>query len=145
MPNSAGLLGVGVDVRGEGGYVHAPPSVGANGRAYEPDERAPLADPPGWLLQRICEPQIGAQRTPASEWVGIVRDGLNSGERNFGLTRLTGHLLARDVDARLVSELVHLVNARCRPPLPAREVDRLVASICGRELRRRRERAHDRH
>jgi hypothetical protein len=36
IPNSAGRLGRGIDVRGEGGYVLAPPSVGANGNRFEP-------------------------------------------------------------------------------------------------------------
>jgi hypothetical protein len=67
----------------------------------------------------------------------MARDGLIDGERNVGLTRLVGHLLAKDVDARLVLELAHAINARCRPPLEGREVDRVVASMCGRELRKR--------
>jgi hypothetical protein len=71
-----------------------------------------------------------------SEWVRIVRDGLSEGERNSGLARLVGHLLARDVDVRLVAELSHLVNQRCRPPLAGAEVDRIVGSIAGRQVRR---------
>lgn len=136
--NSAGLLGPGLDVRGAGGYVLMPPSQGANGRRYEPDERAPLAEPPGWLLQRLSGPQNGSRRTPASEWVAIARDGLTEGQRNQGLTRLVGHLLAKDVDARLVLELAQLVNQRCRPPLAPSDVERIVESIAGRELRKRR-------
>ena len=135
--NSAGQLGPGLDVRGDGGYVIAPPSTGSNGRRYEPDERAPMAEMPTWLLERLKAVHATPQRAPASEWVAIVRDGLPEGERNHGLTRITGHLLSRDVDARLVHELVLLVNRQCRPPLGETEVSRIVESIAGRELRKR--------
>ncbi len=136
--NSVRQLGPGLDIRGDGGYVIAPPSVGANGRQWEPDERASLAELPGWLQDRLVpDREKVAQRAPASEWVMIARNGLGEGERNHGIARLTGHLLARDVDARLVLELAYLVNARFRPPLPAGEVDRVVESIAGRELRKR--------
>ncbi len=35
VPNSAGKLGPGIDVRGDGGYVIAPPSVHSNGCRYD--------------------------------------------------------------------------------------------------------------
>jgi hypothetical protein len=94
---------------------------------------------PEWLRQAATAAPHGEQRCePASTWVAMVNRGLPEGERNGGLARLVGHLLARDVDARLVGALVHLVNTRCRPPLPENEVDRIVESIAGRELRKRR-------
>jgi hypothetical protein len=138
--NSAGALGAGLDIRADGGYVLAPPSIGANGRRYEPDERAPLAAMPQWLKERLRRPGSAsgmAAAAPASEWVAIVRDGLPAGQRNHGLARLVGHLLAHDVDARLARELAQLVALRCRPPLTADEVNRVVESIAGRELSKR--------
>lgn len=139
--NSTGKLGRGLDVRGDGGYVVAPPSPHPSGRRYEwdcPPDETPLSDMPAWILAGIREessPPCG--RVPAQTWVGMIRDGLPEGERNTGLTRLVGHLLARDVDPRVVLEIAHLVNDRSRPPLSAREVDRLADSIAGREVRRR--------
>ncbi len=134
VPNDAGKLGVGLDVRGENGYIAAPPSVGVNGRRYEPDERAPLAEMPGWLLELLRTPENTIRRAPPSEWIAIVRDGLSEGQRNDGLTRLVGHLLRRYVDVDLVAEIAQLVNSRCRPPLDAGEVDRIVDSVAGLEF-----------
>jgi hypothetical protein len=134
--NSAGQLGPGLDIRGDGGYVLAPPSVGANGRRYEPDARIPLAPIPAWLLG-LLRSAHGRKREPVDTWVQMVRTGLPQGERNAGMARLTGHLLHRDVDVRLVAEIAHLVNTRNRPPLHDDEIDRIVESIAGRELRRR--------
>jgi hypothetical protein len=141
--NSAGRLGRGLDIRGDGGYVVAPPSLHPSGRRYEfenhPDD-VELAMIPQWIVSSVADASAtaGPRRESTATWVAMVRNGLPSGERNSGLTRIVGHLLAKDVDARLVLELAHLINGRCRPPLPAGEVDRLVQSICGCELRKRR-------
>jgi hypothetical protein len=139
IPNSAGQIGPGLDVRGDGGYVIAPPSS-IGGRRYEADERGPVAALPPWLravIARFGTPPAHG-RTAPEDWLEIVTDGVGEGQRNAQITRLTGHLLARDVDARLVRELVLLVAAhRCRPPLPSEEAERVVESIAGRELAKR--------
>jgi len=139
VPCSAGRLGPGLDVRADGGYVIAPPSRNAAGRRYEVDEQAPVAELPPWLARLIVAPADGERRppTPPGEWLRIAR-GVPAGSRHASLARLSGYLLARDVDARLTAELIAAVAARCRPPLPESEARRIVESIAERELRRRR-------
>ena len=139
VPNSAGKLGAGVDIRCTGGYVVAPRSVHpTTGALYEwdvaPDEMA-LAPAPPWLLSLLSSGPSARRPAPTSDWVRITR-GPATGQRNHDLARLTGYLLHRDVDERVAAELVHAVNERSRPPLPAGEVDRIVASIAGRAIRR---------
>jgi hypothetical protein len=138
VKTTAGVVAPGVDVRGEGGFAVIAPSIGRNGRRYEWDDRAPLAPLPGWLLERVVDrPADRRPAAPVETWLSMVRRGLEAGQRNSGPTRLAGHLLAKDVDARLVLDLAHLVNDRGKPPLPARDVDRIVESIATRELRKR--------
>lgn len=70
--NSQGKLGDGIDVRAEGGFVVAPPSVIREGDAhgrYEVDEDWPIEDCPDWLLERL----IALARKPEPrEQTGVV-------------------------------------------------------------------------
>lgn len=64
VKNSAGKLGPGIDVRGEGGYVLAPGSVHPNGRTYEwylTPAKVPIAAAPEWLLDALVEPDPKVQ------------------------------------------------------------------------------------
>ena len=77
--------------------------------------------------------EVARERDRASDNLLIRGDALNA------LTSLIGHMLAHDIDVHLAAHLLHLVNkSACRPPLDATEVEKIVASIAGRELRKRR-------
>jgi hypothetical protein len=142
--NSAGKIGPGIDVRGEGGYVIAPPSVHPSGRVYAwgVDSAGELAQAPAWLLAKANghngngNGRIGP--TPPETWCALIHDGVSEGARNDSLARLTGLLLRRHIDPQIVAELVAAFNdARCQPPLSLEEVRTIVNSICAREMKRR--------
>jgi putative DNA primase/helicase len=157
VKNSAGRIGPGIDVRGDGGYIVAPPSLHIGGRPYaisvdhHPDEVA-LAPLPPWLLNVVDEPTL-AKTGPLNigrvqtDWRARLAEPVGEGERNIALARLAGLLLGRRIDPHTCLDLVLAFNsARCRPPLPDLEVVSTVASIARREFagrrRQREERAH---
>lgn len=137
--NSAGKLGPHVDVRGLGGYVLVPRSI-VNNREYSwsVDCGNTIAEAPRWLLDRINGHSKHKPITPPSEWRSLVSAGVDEGARNDAATRLCGYFLRRQCDAFLVLELLQLWNtSRCRPPLESEEIERIVSSVSGAEIKRR--------
>lgn len=133
VPNRAGI-GPGIDLRGDGGCVVAPPSLHASGQRYawapacSPDD-VPLAPFPGWLLATAQDDAETRGHTLA-RWRTLVRDGVGEGARNATIASLAGYLLWHGVDPEVAAELLHAWNrARCRPPLDDDEVLRCVESI----------------
>lgn len=121
----------GLDLRGDGGYVVAPPSIHPSGRPYvtvagTPAEPAPA---PGWLSALLPPARPRPGHSPLW-WRRLLAQGLVEGERNTKLAALAGLLLHHGLEPGTVLELLQGWNrGRCRPPLPAEEVERIVASI----------------
>jgi hypothetical protein len=110
------------------------------GRRYRwsVDTASAVAEAPAWLIDLIAAPTNGNGITPSSEWRTLAADGVREGQRNSSIARLAGMLLRRFVDPVVTLELLQAWNAtRCSPPLPPEDIDRIVDSIAGRELRRR--------
>jgi hypothetical protein len=149
--DQAGKLGRGLDIRAEGGYIVAPPSIHPSGGVYawdldhHPDERA-IAEAPSWLLEILRErTKPAAAGTMPATWRRLVAEGVGEGSRNNAVARLAGKLLRAGVDPYVTLDLVRCWNAqRCRPPLDESELERTVQSIARLEWERRRKQEHGR-
>jgi hypothetical protein len=137
--NSASKVAPKIDVRGMGGYCLAPPSMHPSGRRYtwSVDSADTIADAPAWLIGLVADSGGNAAKT-AEHWREVVAKGVDEGARDDTATRLAGHLFRHYVDTLVVLELVLCWNTqRCRPPLPARDIERIVESVGRKELQRR--------
>src|SRR5262249_55167437 len=92
VSNSVATLGPGLAIRGDGGYIIAPPSVHASGTLYawevqhDPDD-TPLAPMPAWLLALCQEP--GSRPGPHRPSQGVrPGEGIPEGTRNATLYHL---------------------------------------------------------
>jgi hypothetical protein len=148
VPNYVGKPAPGIDVRGDGGYIVAPPSTHASGRIYAIDvdhhpSDVAIAEAPKWLLEAILEKKITSeQRT--NNWRDLVRNGAPEGERNNSIARLTGHLLRNRIDPWVAAELLLAWNThRCKPPLSESEVMATLCSIASKEILRRKGDDHE--
>ena len=109
----------------------------SSGRRYcrSVDSADRIADAPGWLLAQQKGATVSTTLSP--EWRALI-EGVSEGARNCSLAKLAGHLLRHHVNAFVTLGLLQAWNAvNCTPPLPAADVERIVNSIAGKELKRR--------
>lgn len=141
--SSAGALGDGLDIRGDGGYVVAPRSRHISGRCYEFEvtchpEDVEIAPCPNWLLELLKRHQT-EQRIRGLSWEEVIR-GVNKSRRNSSATQVMGKLLAHfptnDWDD-LAWPLIQAWNLRNKPPLSEKELRRVFESIAKMELGKR--------
>ena len=86
--NSASKLGKGLDIRGDGGYVVAPPSLHPNGNIYEwvvRPSQVELSDMPEWMIELLKE-----NRPEPKETGGTAQQEVIEGGRNDYLTKMAG-------------------------------------------------------
>jgi putative DNA primase/helicase len=118
----------GLDLRGDGGFIVAPPSRHASGTVYRwdvtahPDE-TPLAPAPRWLLDLCASPRARASDASGDEL------HLVEGERNCGLFREACAWRRRGIGHAALLDMLRAVNAHhVDPPLPERELEAIAAS-----------------
>lgn len=118
-------LGKGLDIRADGGYVVAPPSLHPSGLLYEwlaPEQ--PLAEVPPWMLAKL------AATKPAPEPAQTQGEVIAEGGRNHALASLAGTMRRRGMTPEAIeAALVTENDARCKPPLPASEVREIARSV----------------
>lgn len=111
----------GVDVRGDGGYVVAPPSMHPSGNRYVAWDW-PLPDIlPAWPFE-FHKPEP-AQPLPETG------EGAEVGTRNATLASLAGTMRRRGMSHLAIREALRAENASWANPLPEREVDAVAKSI----------------
>lgn len=129
VKNSAGTVGAGLDVKGDGGYIVAAPSLHASLKRYRwVDQSSPLARLPHWLLVELTERNGASVRT---ETVVTDDDEIPEGTRNQTLLRLAGRLRRIGLPVEAIGAALQIENERrCVPPLESNEVQGIAEYVC---------------
>lgn len=139
IPTKTDALGPGVDIRGDGGYVCAPPSVHASGNLYRYEassriDEIPIADAPPWLLDLVKEkprvvkqageideskfPPLDRRVARARAWLAkaepaIEGQGGHNATFQAAAALVRGFALPNEVALQILREDY---NPRCDPP-----------------------------
>lgn len=122
----------GVDVRSDGGYIVAPPSIHPNGKAYEweydPEEYG-IADANENVLDLLS---VGKKKVEVESFT--APDKIPDGKRNDTIFKLACSLQSKGLgDGSILAACLAENNAKCNPPLDDAEVGKIVESALRHE------------
>ena len=136
-----------IDIRADGGYAIAPPSIHGSGRQYQWEPGFSIHD----IKPAACEPWMTdylqsisssekqktttqpAVKTPQSDpgtrnddsetlYSELLKNGAQEGMRNQSATSLAGHLFAKGLAADAVWSILMLWNSKNTPPVDHSEL-----------------------
>jgi KaiC/GvpD/RAD55 family RecA-like ATPase len=126
-----------IDIRGDGGYVVAPPSIHESGRNYQWLQEGELSLLPE-MFRRGAVPAGSVSAVSVSDLVRAYSErdrllaGVGPGERNHAAAKIAGYFIATCKTPDAAWAAVQLWNKQNDPPLDDRELRQTYDSISRR-------------
>lgn len=134
LRNKAGALRA-IDIRGDGGYVVAPPSIGVNGKPYQWD--TPLTQfVPKNLPDSFVEEIRGLHGVSSRELAPVELFSL--GRRDEDMFHVANSLVRGGMSPEETTAILLALAKQCKPAFPAKEAIEKVRSAVERACRRER-------
>lgn len=132
-PEVATIVGLidGIDIRNDGGYVIAPPSVHISGRQYQLASDKHFKPFPEELLKvynEVYKNKAKGKRKEASSAL-LLAEKLKDGSRNSLLTSVAGSLKNLGLSKEAAMQALLYENTSSASPLRESEVERIIDSV----------------
>jgi putative DNA primase/helicase len=119
----------GLDIRADGGFIIASPSLHSSGNRYEwINGLSEITSAPGGLLNLLKKAKSNNGSANKRDTSSIL-DGILEGARNEAIFTLACRLLRADIPQSIAEDICLKAAAKCIPPFPANETLEIVRRV----------------
>lgn len=124
ISNRVGIFD-GADIRADGGFIVAAPTIHQSGNRYEWLNKGPM----GVLPEEFMDLPSTSTKMTGDNWITEALRGVSEGGRNDTCARLAGYFFKKGLSYDIVESILLEWGEKCDPPLPTKEIRTTIKSI----------------